>query len=160
MKKNLVVHLPGPKGAARTAKTEYEVWKLFFNDNMMHTVVTHTNEEISRNQAKFSKSQRYTGQTDKTELEALFGLLYISGVLKNNHVNLEELWSKKQQILEVLDVAETDIVNQVPLSLETRGNKRCSVCPRTLDRKGRDTCITCKRNLCAEHRQAICAFCI
>ncbi|CAH2005043.1 unnamed protein product [Acanthoscelides obtectus] len=66
----------------------------------------------------------------------------------------------RQQILEVLDVAETDIVNHVPLSLETRGNKRCSVCPRTLDRKGRDTCITCKRNLCAEHRQAICAFCI
>ncbi|CAH2008058.1 unnamed protein product [Acanthoscelides obtectus] len=61
----------------------------------MHTIVTYTNVEISRNQTQLSRSQRYTGQTDKTELEASFGLLYISGLLKNSHVNLEELWPKK-----------------------------------------------------------------
>lgn len=95
LKKNLVLHLPGPKAEARNAKSEYEAWKLFFDDNILQEIVTHTNKEIIRNQVKFSKAQRYTGETDQIELEALFGLLYTSGALKYNHVNLDELWSKK-----------------------------------------------------------------
>lgn len=95
MEKNLVLHLPGPKGAARIAKTEYEAWRLFFDDSILQTIVSHTNEEIIRNQTNLAVAQRYTHQTDETELQGLFGLLYISGSLKSNHLNLEELWSKK-----------------------------------------------------------------
>ncbi|CAH2008059.1 unnamed protein product [Acanthoscelides obtectus] len=50
----------------------------------------------------------------------------------------------RQQILVVFDIAERDIVNQIPPILEIKGNKRCSRCPRTEDRKGRDNCVTCK----------------
>nr|CAH7764817.1 unnamed protein product [Callosobruchus chinensis] len=35
-----------------------------------------------------------------------------------------------------------------------------AVCTRSQDRKGRDNCVKCGRNLCAEHRHAICIFCI
>lgn len=95
LRKNLILHLPGPKGAARNTKSEYEAWQLFFDETILQEIITHTNEEIVRNQKQFSKVQRYTDQIDKIELEALFGLLYTSGALKYNHVNLEELWSKK-----------------------------------------------------------------
>lgn len=93
--KNLVVHLPGPKNAGRLAQTEVETWKLFFDDDLVRIIVTYTNEEISLNKAKFVKMQRYTELTNNTEIEALLGLLYISGALKDNHVNLDELWSNE-----------------------------------------------------------------
>nr|CAI5858234.1 unnamed protein product [Callosobruchus analis] len=96
LQKNIVLRLPGPKGAAaRSAHTEYEAWKLFFTDDILSEILVHTNEEINRTKTKFLSEQRYIDITNKTELEALFGLLYASGALKDNHVEVEELWSKQ-----------------------------------------------------------------
>nr|CAI5826278.1 unnamed protein product [Callosobruchus analis] len=96
LQKNIVLRLPGPKGAtARSAHTEYEAWKLFFTDDILSEILVHTTEEINRTKTKFFSEQRYIDVTNKTELEALFGLLYASGALKDNHVDVEELWSKQ-----------------------------------------------------------------
>nr|CAH7753487.1 unnamed protein product [Callosobruchus chinensis] len=96
LQKNIVLRLPGPKGAAaRSAHTEYEAWKLFFTEDILSEILVHTNEEINRTKTKFLREQRYIDVTNKTELEALFGLLYDSNALKDNHVDVEELWSKQ-----------------------------------------------------------------
>nr|CAI5836574.1 unnamed protein product [Callosobruchus analis] len=96
LQKNIVLRLPGPKDAAAgSAHTEYEAWKLFFTDDILSEILVHTNEEINRTKTNFLSEQRYIDVTNKTELEALFGLLYSSGALKDNHVDVEELWSKQ-----------------------------------------------------------------
>lgn len=91
---NIVLHLPGPKQNARGKRTKLETWELFFDEAMLDLVVVHTNEEICRNATNF-QNQRYISETNKTEILALFGLLYLRGVLKENHTDIEELWSKK-----------------------------------------------------------------
>ncbi|KAF2903169.1 hypothetical protein ILUMI_03016 [Ignelater luminosus] len=48
-KKNIVLHLPGPKQNARNKTSKIDLWKLFFNETILDTVVTHTNEEILKN---------------------------------------------------------------------------------------------------------------
>lgn len=91
--KNLITHLPGTKGNARLATTILQSWELFFSQEIINIIVEHTNEEIMRQQIKYSKDVRYVDRTDALEIRALIGLLYKSGVLKDSHVNLEELWS-------------------------------------------------------------------
>nr|CAI5827913.1 unnamed protein product [Callosobruchus analis] len=75
LQENIVLRLPGPKdAAARSAHTEYEAWTLFFTDDILSEILVHTNEEINRTKTKFLSEQRYIDVTNKTELEALFGL--------------------------------------------------------------------------------------
>lgn len=93
--KNLVKHFPGPKNLGRHVQTEMEAWQLFFDIDILNTIVIHTNEEIVRNQAMFTKKQRYTDPTNQIEIEALVGLLYLSGALRKNHLNIDEIWSKE-----------------------------------------------------------------
>ncbi|KAL4153896.1 hypothetical protein QTP88_001729 [Uroleucon formosanum] len=65
---NIITHLPGVKPHARNAKTIIESWSLFFPDNVIQEIVT-------------------------LEIRGLFGLLYIAGMMKSNHLNLSDLWS-------------------------------------------------------------------
>lgn len=92
--KNIVIHLPGPKGLARSAETEFETWKLFFDEEIMTEIVDHTNEEIERQSAKY-KNSRFVHATDVEEMYAFIGLLYFTGTWGLNHVNTEEIWSKQ-----------------------------------------------------------------
>lgn len=59
MSKNLILHLPEPKGAARSAETEYGSWKLFVNENILDTIIIYTNEELSTSQAVFKRTKMY-----------------------------------------------------------------------------------------------------
>nr|CAI5846771.1 unnamed protein product [Callosobruchus analis] len=294
LQKNIVLLLPGPKGAAaRSAHTEYEAWKLFFTDDILSEILVHTNEEINRTKTKFFSEQRYIDVTNKTELEALFGLfrknkpeippeflkLKIStpnrfaftqdvvlvshtprknkvmllstmqtndevdqssgksevnlfynatkggvdvfdqichskstarrtnrwplrvfyGMLDAGAVNAYVIYeannvsarksprkkfllqlandlakeymkkrleipnltySLRQMILDVLGITEDENRQHISSIPDAKGSKRCAICPRSQDRKGRNNCLKCGRNLCAEHRHAICIFCI
>lgn len=91
--RNLVTHLPGPKGAAKNISTPLEAWSLLFNAKILDLIVIHTNEEISRRQRQLRCVQSYNGITNLLEIKALIGLLYLSGVQIAAHLNLEELWS-------------------------------------------------------------------
>lgn len=91
-KHNLVLHLPGVKRIARDAKSILECWKLFFTDSIIDDIVKYTN--IYLNKIRSNYTQKYNvRETSKTEINALFGLLYLAGVLRSNHLNLDDLWS-------------------------------------------------------------------
>nr|CAI5823464.1 unnamed protein product [Callosobruchus analis] len=66
----------------------------------------------------------------------------------------------RQMILDVLGITEDKNRQHIPSIPDAKESKRCAICPRSQDRKGRNNCLKCGRNLCAEHRHAICIFCI
>ncbi|XP_063924587.1 piggyBac transposable element-derived protein 4-like [Zophobas morio] len=88
------VSIKGPKGAAKSISTELEGWKLLVSDGIINKIVLHTNSEIGRKKMNYTENCGYVGETDTTELLALFGLLYISGCRKDNHLTTAEMWSK------------------------------------------------------------------
>nr|CAH7742046.1 unnamed protein product [Callosobruchus chinensis] len=91
-RKNIVIHLPGPKGEAKNANTIEDSWKLFFPDETIQYIVSCTNIYIDAMQPKFERS-RDCKKTDFEEISAVLGLLYMAGLKKANHLNLLELWA-------------------------------------------------------------------
>lgn len=67
----------------------------FFTDEILDIIVDSTNREIELRKSKYTSEQRYLQEINKTELMALFGLLYFAGVLKDAHLSLEDMWSEK-----------------------------------------------------------------
>lgn len=94
-RKNLVSHLPGPRGAAKTVKSPLEAWSLLFSNDIINTIVVRSNEEIRRRWESINVRQSYHSTTDSAEIKALFGLLYLCGVQRSAYLNLHELWSPK-----------------------------------------------------------------
>lgn len=94
-KKNIVLHLPGPKGEAKNKTSVKELWQLFFPDSLIEIILTNTNKEIEVRAARFNREQYYVQKTNRSELLALIGLLYFAGVLKNAHLSLADMWSEK-----------------------------------------------------------------
>lgn len=85
---NIVIRLPGPKGPARQVTTPLQAWKLLFPDKLIDKVVEHTNRQISLAPI----NQRYGGPTDRNEIHALLGILYLAGVHKAGKRNAPDLW--------------------------------------------------------------------
>jgi hypothetical protein len=92
---DIVLHLPGPKGAARNVQTPKDTCELLIDDDITSSITAHTNEEIQRKISIVVQRQSYHNSTDSTEIRALLGLFYFCGVKEDVHVSLEELWSKK-----------------------------------------------------------------
>mgnify|MGYP002775500098 CR=1 FL=1 len=88
---NLVMHLPGPKASTKNLKEPIDIWKYFFDDTMLTTIVENTNKHINSESTNFSR-ERDTKTTDILEMQALFGLLYLAGVLKSNRLNLKDVY--------------------------------------------------------------------
>lgn len=88
---NLVSHLPGPKGIAKSLKTPLAIWQCFFPANMLQIIVENTNKHIQASQDRYSR-ERDAKTTNVIEIKALIGLLYMAGVLKSSRLNAEDLW--------------------------------------------------------------------
>lgn len=89
---NIIVRLPGVKGAAKNALSPRECWELFLDNAILEDIVDNTNIYIE------SISDRYTNKsdarpTDKQELTALLGLLYLAGVYHGGRTSIFEFWS-------------------------------------------------------------------
>lgn len=93
--RNLVTHLPGPKGEARNITTPLEAWSLLLSDDILEKVVAHTNEQITRCSSTTTTPQTYQGKIDIIELKAFIGLSYLAGVRKAAKLHLNELWSAR-----------------------------------------------------------------
>ncbi|GBP30941.1 PiggyBac transposable element-derived protein 4 [Eumeta japonica] len=89
---NIILHLPGVKSAARSAKTALECFSLFFSDEIFNLLVTCTNQYIGEVRNKFQR-ERDAKDTDVEEIKALLGLLIMSGVLRASHLNFRDLWA-------------------------------------------------------------------
>lgn len=89
---NLITRLPGPKAAVKHLKSASDIWKHFFDSQMLGTIVKYTNQHIQKHSVNYSR-ERNTKETDLVELQALISLLYLAGVLKSGRLNVNELWN-------------------------------------------------------------------
>lgn len=91
--KNVVHIRPGPNATGRDAFSPTECFQLFFSENMLQNIITHTNEEISRKRALY-KSPLDGSLKDlcDQELRALFGILILAGSLKDNHLSTKTMF--------------------------------------------------------------------
>lgn len=61
----------------------------------MQKMNLHTNSEIVKSKLKYVVHQcSFINQTDKTEIKAFIGLLFMSGVLKNTGLCLDDMFSE------------------------------------------------------------------
>lgn len=72
-------------------QTLLESWELFFD--FLDKLVEYTNIYI-RSIAARNRGSNHCKETDIVEIRALFGVLYMSGTLKLNHTNVEDIWKR------------------------------------------------------------------
>ncbi|XP_069685978.1 piggyBac transposable element-derived protein 4-like [Periplaneta americana] len=90
---NIVIHLPGPKRAAKNARTHTECFDCFIDQTIINVIVRCTNiyiEKVKRNYGR----DRDCKLTNDVEIRALLGILYLAGALKSGRLNVRELWDK------------------------------------------------------------------
>jgi len=90
-----VTHLPGPKEEAQGILEESKLFSLYITDQMIENIVRFTNTEIERSKINYANPDlSFLRSTDMAEIKALIGLLYMSGVLKNTGLNLNDMFSE------------------------------------------------------------------
>lgn len=89
---NIILHLPGVKRYAKDAKSIVDCWSLFFPDTVIEEIVSCTNIYLAKIRVKYQREKDVL-DTNIIEIKALFGLLYLAGYLRSNHLNLKDLWS-------------------------------------------------------------------
>ncbi|KAK9759049.1 Transposase IS4 [Popillia japonica] len=77
---------------SRNKQTKNEI--LFITDELVKKITICTNQEINRQKMKYKTQQFYRKPTNATQLQALFGILYLSGVLKDAHLTIKDMWSR------------------------------------------------------------------
>ena len=73
--------------------TEVEAFRLFFDKVVIDRIVECTNLYISKVASNLSYNRNSSGPTDKEELEALIGLLFLIGTLKSSRTQVKHLWN-------------------------------------------------------------------
>nr|XP_023022605.1 piggyBac transposable element-derived protein 4-like [Leptinotarsa decemlineata] len=99
---NIVIHLPGVKGIARQKKTAIDCWLLFFTEDMLDDIVRYTNVKLGNKATKYNTSHQYlVKETDKMEIKAVMGLLYLTGLYKAHRQNMSDLWNTDESGIEL-----------------------------------------------------------
>lgn len=88
---NILTKLPGVIGPAKNAKTPLECWRLYFSEDILDIIVNSTNKYIDKIKEKFTRD-RDCRHTDVIEVNALFGMLYLMGVFRGSHQNVDDFW--------------------------------------------------------------------
>lgn len=91
-KENIVKRFPGPSKETKSLKDPAQIWGYFFDDKMIDIIVTNTNKYIETLKMNYSRNQD-ANSTTATEIRALIGLIYLSGVYHASRLNTEDLWS-------------------------------------------------------------------
>lgn len=92
---NIISQLPGPKGAAREAKSEIQALDLFISNDVLSIITTSTNIYIEVVRQKFARD-RDARLTNMIEIRAFIGLLYLIGSLRSSRKNLHQLWDNSK----------------------------------------------------------------
>ncbi|KAI4468386.1 transposase is4 [Holotrichia oblita] len=90
--KNIVTQLPGVRGPVKEVKEPLAIWKHFFDINLLNMIIDNTNKYIASVANNYSRDT-YTRPTNLLEIQAVIGLLLLSGVKKNNHLNAADLFT-------------------------------------------------------------------
>lgn len=91
----LILTPPLPSGNAVGVRDPLALFHIFMTDDILELIVKHTNTEIELRARQYNRKQWYLEKTDKIELRAYIGLLYIAGLMKSGHLPTTVLWSKK-----------------------------------------------------------------
>ena len=103
-KQYVIKGTPGVRSdLAKLADTPRKVFDLFFDNNMIKIIiiVKMTNKKIARtlkrlpNEITSSDKYTYLKETDKTELYACIGLMYARGLLGQNNLCINHIFSDK-----------------------------------------------------------------
>lgn len=96
---NIIVNLPGVKKTAIHLLSASEIWNCFFTDEILETIVKHTNTFIEIKNTE--PTNRTARPTDILELKAFIGLLYIAGKEKHSRLNASDLFRTDGMSLEI-----------------------------------------------------------
>ncbi|KAJ8929413.1 hypothetical protein NQ314_017899, partial [Rhamnusium bicolor] len=81
--------LPIVSSHLRKVKELLEIWKQFFDADIINLIVIHPNEYLESVAAQYNHAT-YTRPTDNVEIKALLGLLNLASVKKSNHLITED----------------------------------------------------------------------
>lgn len=90
---NIVQKLPSIKRAYQDKSEIVDCWNVFITDNIIDIITSCTNQQLDVMRTNYSRGHRDCPPTDRNEILAFFGLLYLIGMKKGNHLNTEELWA-------------------------------------------------------------------
>ena len=79
--------------AADHIATPLDSWALYFKEEIMDLIVSHTNNRIAETIIKGS-TKPYEQPTDRDELRALFGLMYLRGLEGKNTHSAKDLFDE------------------------------------------------------------------
>jgi len=65
--------------------------KLFFPDNILEQIVKYTNKRLDKFRSNYAR-ERDVLSNNLIEIKSVIGLLYLAGVKKSAHINLDEFW--------------------------------------------------------------------
>lgn len=94
---NIITHLPGCRSSAQEKKTHLDCIGTFLNDEIVDTVLKYTNQKISMRR----EISTVHGETNKAEIKAVFGLLFLAGLFRSGRQNLLDLWSNDGTGIEI-----------------------------------------------------------
>ncbi|XP_054746656.1 piggyBac transposable element-derived protein 3-like [Anastrepha obliqua] len=97
----ILTRLPAMRPTARSLGNnpeKKEVWKLFFDDDIISKIVTHTNIKLASVRLNLSANTNQSNyrDTDMEEIQALIGLLVLASVLRSNDEKMKSLFTKDE----------------------------------------------------------------
>ena len=101
---NIVKRLPGSSLATKNLSGPLEIWQYFFNDEIINIILKCTNEYIEFVASNFARRRDAT-PTNRVEIRAFFGVIYMAGIYHANRLNAEELWSTDGSGVEIFRLA-------------------------------------------------------
>ncbi|UYV79909.1 hypothetical protein LAZ67_18001024 [Cordylochernes scorpioides] len=93
---NIITHLPGLKGPAKPKPNcGIDIFNLFFTAAIIKQISEFTNAKIEEFRQRISDLTKstYSNFTSEIEIRAFSGLLYLAGVYKSGHENVESLFA-------------------------------------------------------------------
>ena len=97
---NILKHIPGPRGVAKTVQTPLESFKLFLKNEMVDMILRYTNDCIQFVSERFAPvlengKSPYFHLANHIDIKAFFGILYLCSASHLNICNTRDLWFYK-----------------------------------------------------------------
>lgn len=91
---NIITLLPGVKDQYKDKKSSLECFEVFISNEILELVVKHTNEKICLSTPQPPDGETINiiyNETSKSEIKAVFGLLFLAGLYHSGRQNLNDL---------------------------------------------------------------------
>ncbi|KAJ4442488.1 hypothetical protein ANN_04074 [Periplaneta americana] len=62
-------------------------------DDILHTIINHTNKKLDEMAASYGETATFTRHLDELELKAFIGLVFLAGIFKSNHEDVDSFFA-------------------------------------------------------------------